>query len=74
MWDVQTPVIGQCHACGDELNTPIRVRATAEWVERYHADERLRRSIDRAVVRLVVERHDSHCVGQEEHVHPRRSA
>ena len=39
-------------------------RATQAWADRYRADEWLRRRIDRAVVRLVVERHARACLGQ----------
>ncbi|MEO7001490.1 MAG: hypothetical protein ABI068_06790 [Ktedonobacterales bacterium] len=63
LWDVSTPVSGHCQQCGDDLGTPLRVRATAEWVQSYQHDERLRRSVERAVVRLVVARHATSCAG-----------
>ena len=64
MWDVKVPVTGRCRECGEELGTVIKVRATQAWADRYRADEWLRRRIDRAVVRLVVERHARACLGQ----------
>ncbi|HEX9413388.1 MAG TPA: hypothetical protein VF916_07770 [Ktedonobacterales bacterium] len=64
MWDVTVPVVGRCRACGEELGTEINVRATLEWVRHYQRDERLRRSIDQAVVHLVVARHTRGCLGQ----------
>jgi hypothetical protein len=70
MWDVTVPVIGRCRDCGDELGTEINVRATQDWVDQYQSDERMRRAIDHAVVRLVVARHARHCIGRA----PRRLA
>ncbi len=70
MWDVLVPVIGRCPACGDELETEITVRATAEWVERYQREDALRRSVDQAIVRLVVARHDRRCLGHVRHPLP----
>jgi hypothetical protein len=64
MWDVMVPVVGHCRECGEELATRINVRATQDWVDRYSGDERLRRSIDHAVVRLVVARHTRRCLGR----------
>jgi hypothetical protein len=63
MWDVTVPVLGRCPACGDDLETEITVRASADWVERYEREEYLRRSVDQAIVRLVVARHDPGCPG-----------
>ena len=64
MWDVTVPVIGRCRECGDELGTDIVLRATQDWVDQYQSDERLHRLIDRAVVHLVVARHERHCLGR----------
>ena len=70
MWDVTVPVVGRCRDCGEELGSEITVRATQEWVDHYQGDERMRRTIDRAVVRLVVARHMRQCLGRV----PRRLA
>ena len=64
MWDVTVPVTGRCRECGGDLGTEIIMRATQEWVDQYQSDERMRRVIDRAVVRLVVARHDRCCLGR----------
>jgi hypothetical protein len=64
MWDVSVPVTGRCQECGDELETEIVLRATQDWLDQYQSDERLHRLIDRAVVRLVVARHERHCLGR----------
>ncbi len=61
MWDVTAPVIGRCRACGANLSVEMRVRATEDWVDRYQYDERLRRSVDRAIARIVVLRHERQC-------------
>ncbi|HLY29635.1 MAG TPA: hypothetical protein VKQ36_01280 [Ktedonobacterales bacterium] len=61
MWDVIAPVIGYCRACGADLSIEVRLRATEEWADRYSYDERLRRKIDRAVVRIITERHMRSC-------------
>jgi hypothetical protein len=63
MWDVTVPVIGRCRECGDELGTEVVLRATQDWVDQYQSDEQLHRLIDRAVVRLVVARHERRCLG-----------
>lgn len=67
MWDVTVPVTGRCRECGEELGTLIKVRATQAWADQYRADEWMRRRINRAVVRLVVARHERVCLG---HTHP----
>ncbi len=64
MWDVKVSIIGRCRDCGDDLATDINVRATYGWVDQYHGDDRMRRSINHAVVRLVVARHKRHCLGR----------
>jgi hypothetical protein len=64
MWDVTVPVIGRCRECGEELGTELNVRATQDWVDQYQTDERMRRVIDHAVVRLVVARHERRCLGR----------
>jgi hypothetical protein len=64
MWDMTVPVIGRCRECGDELGAEVVVRATQEWVDQYQSDDRMRRVIDQAVVRLVVARHERHCLGR----------
>jgi hypothetical protein len=64
MWDLMVPVIGRCRECGEELSTQINVRATHDWITRYQSDERLRRGVDQAVVRLAVARHARRCLGR----------
>jgi hypothetical protein len=64
MWDMTVPVIGHCRECGDELGTEIVIRATQDWIDQYQTDGRMRRAIDHAVVRLVVTRHQRHCLGR----------
>ncbi len=64
MESMTVPIIGQCRACGAELGTELHVRSTAEWVARYNADLRLRNRMDRAMVRLIVSRHERHCPGR----------
>lgn len=64
MWDVMVPVVGHCRECGDDLGTEVTLRATQDWVDQYQYDERMRRTIDHAVVRLVVARHSRRCVGR----------
>lgn len=63
-WQVELPVEGRCQDCGEDLSTRLRIWATREWVRRYESDERLRRSVDRAVAERVVERHTPHCAGR----------
>jgi len=61
MRDIIAPVIGRCRACGANLSVEMRVRATEDWADRYQQDERLRRSVDRAVAQTVVLRHERQC-------------
>jgi hypothetical protein len=58
------PVVGHCRECGDDLGTEVTLRATQDWVDQYQYDDRMRRTIDHAVVRLVVARHGRRCVGR----------
>ena len=64
MWDITVPVTGRCHACGEDVGTVIKVRATQEWADEYRTNEWMRRRINRAVVQLVVARHDRACLGR----------
>ncbi|GEM_PF-1648755 len=61
MWDVIAAVVGHCRACGADLSCETRLRATEDWADRYYYDERMRRKIDRAVARLIAERHARAC-------------
>ena len=61
MWNVTVPVVGRCRACGEDLEIALRVRATPEWIERYEADDRQWRQINRALVRYAVARHERRC-------------
>lgn len=74
MWDVVAPVIGRCRACGANLSVEMRLRATEDWVDRYQYDERLRRSVDRAVAQVVVVRHERLCPALRQRASRRASA
>lgn len=63
MWDITVPIVGRCRTCGEQLDTRVRVCATPAWATHYHADEALRRRVERAIVRRVVERHAHVCRG-----------
>jgi hypothetical protein len=62
MWDVELALTGRCPDCGEDLSGTVRVWATASWISRYQADDRLRRGIDRSIERYVQDRHGRHCV------------
>jgi hypothetical protein len=42
----------------------VRIWAGREWIRRYQCEDRLRRGVDRAVARMVVERHAHTCVAR----------
>ena len=64
MWELALSVVGRCPECGGDLSDTIRLRAPATWLARYHADERLRRGIDRSIEQLVLRRHERACAGK----------
>ena len=66
MWDVELPVVGRCPECGDDLAGAVRIHSTANWIARYHADDRLYSGINRAVERLVIERHARTCAARRQ--------
>lgn len=61
MWDVELPVVGRCPDCGQDLSGHVRIHSTAAWISRYHSEDRLYSGINRAVERLVIERHARVC-------------
>ena len=65
MWDVVLPVLGNCPDCGEDVSRDVRLWATTSWMARYQSEDRLRRGIDRAIERMVVERHARGCAGQK---------
>jgi len=65
MWDVVLPVLGSCPDCGEDVSRDVRLWATTSWMARYQSEDRLRRGIDRAIERIVVERHAHVCAGQK---------
>lgn len=66
MWDVELPVVGRCPACGDDLTGAVRIHSTTSWITRYHTDDRLYSGINRAVERLVIERHARTCAARHQ--------
>lgn len=64
MWDVTLPIVGRCPECGEDLGGAIRIWATPKWITRYHADDRLRRGIDRSVERRILDQHERACAGR----------
>lgn len=64
MWSKMVPVVGRCRACGEEIGTELRLRATPEWHDRYEREDGLRRRVDGAIVRLIVARHERRCAGR----------
>lgn len=64
MWDVELPVVGRCPDCGEDLAGSVRIHSTAAWIFRYHRDDRLYNGINRAVERLVIERHARACTAR----------
>ena len=69
MWEI-VPVIGQCRTCGEDLTTEVRIRATAEWLAAYRANEQWRRRMERAIVQRVIARHARACVACARPAHP----
>jgi hypothetical protein len=63
-WQIELPVEGRCQDCGDDIGTAVRIWAGREWIRRYQSEDRLRRSVDRSVARMVVERHARTCVAR----------
>lgn len=66
MWDVELPVIGRCPECGEDLTGSVRIHSTASWITRYHSDDRLHSGINRAIERLVIERHARDCLARRQ--------
>ena len=66
MWDVELPVVGRCPECGADLTGAVRIHSTASWIARYHTDDRLYSGINRAVERLVIERHTRTCAARHQ--------
>jgi hypothetical protein len=64
MWTMSVPVVGQCRDCGEDIEVALRVRATSAWLGRYEGEDRLRRRVNRALVRAAVERHERRCTGR----------
>jgi hypothetical protein len=61
--EIVLPVTGLCPDCGIDLSGEISLWAPASWLNRYETDLRLRRGIDRSIVRVVLDRHKRQCVG-----------
>jgi len=64
MQEILLPVTGLCPDCGTDLSVEISLCATVSWLNRYETDLRLRRGIDRSVVRLVLDQHRRQCAGR----------
>jgi len=64
MQEILLPVTGLCPDCRVDLSDKISLWAPNGWLERYEADLRLRRGIDRSVVKIVLERHKRECAGR----------
>jgi len=64
MWDARLPVIGSCPDCGEDVSAKVRIWASSSWGEQYQTQASLRRAVDRAVARYVMERHGPHCGGR----------
>ena len=64
MQEILLPVTGLCPECGLDLSDKISLWAPFGWLDRYQADLRLRRGIDRSIVKIVLERHKGQCAGR----------
>jgi hypothetical protein len=64
MQEILLPVTGLCPDCGVDLSDKISLWAPYSWLDRYEADLRLRRGIDRSIVKIVLERHKPQCAGR----------
>ena len=64
MWDVELPVVGRCPDCGEDLAGSVRIHSTAGWISRYHCEDRLYNGINRAVERVIIERHARVCAAR----------
>ncbi|HEY7849137.1 MAG TPA: hypothetical protein VIC27_03675 [Ktedonobacterales bacterium] len=63
-WDLTVKLVGICQHCGADLSAESRVRATTEWVARYNRDDAFYRTINQAIARKAIARHDLACVGE----------
>jgi hypothetical protein len=63
-WDLKVKLVGICHHCGADLSGESRVRATTEWVARYHHDDAFYRTVNQAIARKAIARHERDCVGE----------
>jgi hypothetical protein len=65
MQEIVLPITGLCPDCGTDLSGEISLWAPASWLNSYETDHRLRRGIDRSIVRIVIDHHKRECGGRE---------
>ena len=63
-WDLPVTLEGRCRHCGADLSGTTRVRATTEWVKRYHTEPGFKGMIDLSIARIMTARHERVCAGQ----------
>jgi hypothetical protein len=63
-WDLKVKLAGTCHHCGADLSGESRVRATTEWVARYYRDVAFQRTINQAIARKAIARHERACLDE----------
>jgi hypothetical protein len=66
MWELPLPVQGCCPECGKDLSCTITIRATREWIARYHTESRLAEGINRSIERIVTQRHAHVCLAHRQ--------
>ncbi len=62
-WDYDARLEGRCRHCGADLSGVAHVRATVEWVNRYHSDEAFHRGVNQGIARIAMRRHERECTG-----------
>lgn len=62
-WDYDARLEGRCRHCGADLSGVMHVRATVEWVNRYHTDGAFHRKVNQGLERIAMRRHERECPG-----------